>query len=168
MLALASAVVLSLVAAGCAPDEHVEIDVPAQVGKAFPEATAQQLQDAVTHAMAAAGASGAIVGVWAPWSGTLVTGLGVESPGSTEAVSEDMEFRVAQLTRPMTCDVLYAVAAEGTVRLDGLGREMGAGRSRSHRCHARTALRQHLGNRLVPSAALRTLPLEPIPRVEPA
>ncbi len=117
VLALASAVVLSLVAAGCAPDEHVEIDVPAQVGKAFPEATAQQLQDAVTHAMAAAGASGAIVGVWAPWSGTLVTGLGVESPGSTKAVSEDMEFRVAQLTRPMTCDVLYAVAAEDTVRL---------------------------------------------------
>jgi D-alanyl-D-alanine carboxypeptidase len=116
-LALASALVLSLVAAGCAPDEHVEIDVPAQVSADFPESTATQLQDAVTHAMTAAGASGAIVGVWAPWSGTLVTGLGVDSPSGSE-VTPDMEFRVAQLTRPMICDVLYAVAAEGTVRTD--------------------------------------------------
>ncbi|GAA3200247.1 serine hydrolase domain-containing protein [Microbacterium terregens] len=117
-LAFASAVALSLVATACAPDAHVEIDVPSQVAAALPDETVQQLQDAVTHAMTAAGASGAIVGVWAPWSGELVTGLGVESPAGTEPVTADMEFRVAQLTRPMICDVLYAVADEGAVRLD--------------------------------------------------
>ena len=59
-LALASLAAFSLALAGCAADESVEIDVPAQVDAAFPEATAQQLQDAVTQAMTAAGASGAI------------------------------------------------------------------------------------------------------------
>lgn len=117
-LALASVLAASLVITGCAPDEHVEIDVPPQADSAFPEPTAQQLQDAVTHAMTASGASGAIVGVWAPWSGTLVSGFGVESPTSTVPVTDDMEFRIAQVTRAMTCDVLYAVAQEGTVRIN--------------------------------------------------
>ena len=117
-LALASLAALSLVIAGCAADEHVEIDVPAQVDAAFPEATAQQLQDAVTHAMTAAGASGAIVGVWAPWSGTLVTGVGVESPTGSKPVTDDMEFRVGRVTRAMTCDILYQVAEEGLVRIN--------------------------------------------------
>jgi D-alanyl-D-alanine carboxypeptidase len=101
----------------CAADERVQIDVPAQVEAAFPEATATQLKDAVTHAMIASGASGAIVGVWAPWSGSLVDGVGVASPTGSTAVTADMEFRVAQVTRAMTCDVLYAVAEEGIVRL---------------------------------------------------
>ncbi|MET0828398.1 MAG: serine hydrolase domain-containing protein [Microbacterium sp.] len=117
-LALAAILATSVVISGCAPDAHVEIDVPAQVDAAFPDATAQQLQDAATHAMVAAGASGAIVGVWAPWSGTLVTGLGVESPTSSDAVTADMQFRIGQMTRAMTCDVLYAVAEQGTVRID--------------------------------------------------
>ena len=117
-LAIAAAIAVSVVITGCAADEHVEIDVPAQADAPFPEATAQQLQDAVTHAMTASGSSGAIVGVWAPWSGSLVTGVGVESPTSTQQVTEDMEFRIAQVTRSMTCDVLYALAEEGTLRVD--------------------------------------------------
>ena len=82
----------------------------ARTGRApFPEATAQQLQDAVSHAMVAAGASGAIVGVWAPWSGTLVTGLGVDVPASGSKPSRPTwSSASAQLTRPMICDVLYA------------------------------------------------------------
>lgn len=117
-LALASITAVSVVISGCAADEHVELDVPAQVDAAFPEATAQQLQDAVTHAMTAAGASGAIVGVWAPWSGTMIAGLGVESATSAEPVADDMRFRIAQVTRAMTCDVLYEVADAGIVRVN--------------------------------------------------
>ena len=116
-LALASIAALSLAIAGCAADEHVEVDVPAQVDAPFPDATAQQLQDAVTHAMTAAGASGAIVGVWAPWSGTLITGMGVESATDATAVTDDMEFRAGRVTRAMTCDILYQVADEGLVRI---------------------------------------------------
>lgn len=118
VLALASVLAASLLISGCAADEHVEIDVPPQADASFPEPTAQQLRDAATNAMTASGSSGAIVGVWAPWSGSLVEGLGVESPTSSEPVTDDMEFRVGQVTRAMTCDVLYAVAEEGTLRID--------------------------------------------------
>ena len=79
----------------------------------------EQLQGAVTHAMAATGSPGAIVGVWAPWSGAWVAGLGTRQPaGAGGAVSADQQFKAAQVTRAMTCDVLYTLAARGTVSLD--------------------------------------------------
>ncbi|MET0734996.1 MAG: serine hydrolase domain-containing protein [Microbacterium sp.] len=113
----AGVVALVVALAGCSADTHVELDVPAQADGSFADATQTQLQDAVTHAMAAAGASGAIVGVWAPWSGSWVAGVGTQRMGGGGSVTADMEFRAAQVTRPMTCDVLYALAAEGRVRL---------------------------------------------------
>jgi len=72
----------------------------------------------VTHAMAAAGASGAVVGVWVPWSGTWVTGIGTESATDSTPVDTSMVFRAADATRPMICDVLYSLASEGVVGLD--------------------------------------------------
>lgn len=117
-LAVAALTALSLVVAACSADESVDLDVPTQVDAAFPEATAQQLQDAIAQAMTASGASGAIVGVWAPWSGELVIGVGTQSPTGDTPVTADMPFRAGQVTRAMTCDVLYAVAGEGLVRLD--------------------------------------------------
>lgn len=117
-VAIAGALVLSLALAGCSADRHVTIDVPEQTDAAFSDELTQQLQDAVTQAMTATGSSGAIVGVWAPWSGSWVTGLGTESFDSTTAVSTDMVFRAARITRPMICDVMYQVAEEGTIELD--------------------------------------------------
>jgi D-alanyl-D-alanine carboxypeptidase len=105
--------------AACAGPAPAVIDLPSQTDAAFADETAQQLQDAVTHAMAATGSPGAIVGVWAPWSGSWVSGLGTEQPaGAGAAVSDDLQFRTAQITRAMTCDVLYSVAERGTVSLD--------------------------------------------------
>lgn len=112
-LAVAAAVAL----AGCSNVGAVELETPAQVDGSLPDATQQRLQDAVAHSMTAAGASGAIVGVWAPWSGSWVAGLGTQDVGGGAPITADMQFRVAQLTRPMTCDVLYALAAEGRVQL---------------------------------------------------
>jgi D-alanyl-D-alanine carboxypeptidase len=109
---------LAFALAGCAADAHVQIDSPPQVEASLPADTIQQLQDAVTAAMTATGSSGAIVGVWAPWSGTWVAGLGTETPGGSDPVSADDVFRAGQVTRAMTCDVLYRVAADGTVGLD--------------------------------------------------
>ena len=69
--------------------------------------------------MAATGSPGAIVGVWAPWSGAWVAGLGTRQPaGAGGAVSTDQQFQATQVTRAMTCDVLYALVARGTVSLD--------------------------------------------------
>ncbi|GAA1922220.1 serine hydrolase domain-containing protein [Microbacterium aoyamense] len=117
--AAASAVVALVVAlAACSVSPQTEVTLPPQVDRAFPDDVTAQFDDAVANAMAATGASGAIVGVWAPWSGAWTAGVGTQYPGSSDAVTTDMSFRVGQLTRPMTCDVLYAVAAEGRVNLD--------------------------------------------------
>lgn len=117
-LAVAAGIVaLALALGGCsASQSDVEPDLPAQVEADLPAATVEQLQSAVTAAMGAAGASGAIVGVWAPWSGTWIAGLGTQSAGGAE-VDADMVFRAADVTRAMTCDVLFRVADAGTVSL---------------------------------------------------
>ena len=118
VVAIAGALAALLALTGCALDAHVEVDVPPQVDAPFPDDVGQQLEGAVTSAMAATGSSGAIVGVWAPWSGTLVTGLGTESFADSTPISSDMAFRAGRLTRPMICDVLFEMAAAGTVKLD--------------------------------------------------
>lgn len=118
-VAVVGATVLALALTGCAgTSSSISYAGPAQVEGAFPEATQAQLNDAVTHAMAASGASGAIVGVWAPWSGSWVTGLGTQSPGDSTPVDAEMSFRIGDVTRLMTCDVLYALADRGIVKLD--------------------------------------------------
>ncbi|WP_045275103.1 serine hydrolase domain-containing protein [Microbacterium terrae] len=109
--------VSALVAVGCAPTGPVSVDTPEQVDVQLPDDTVAQLEDAVTSAMATTGASGAIVGVWAPWSGVWVEALGSQTPGGA-AVTADMTFPAGRMTRAMTCDVLYQVAAAGIVRLD--------------------------------------------------
>ena len=117
--AIAAAVVATLIAlSGCSAQQTVDIDVPAQTDATLPAETTADLEAAVTAAMTATGSSGAIVGVWAPWSGSWVAGLGTQSLAGGEAVSTDMNFRAADVTRAMTCDVLYRVAEEGTVSLD--------------------------------------------------
>lgn len=118
----ALAALAALVAAGaaltaCAPEPTIiEVDAPAQAPGALPDDARGQMDAAVQNAMAATGSSAAIAGVWAPWSGSWVAALGTDAGGAP--VDVDMSFRVADVTRMMTCDLLYAVAAEGTVALD--------------------------------------------------
>lgn len=115
--ALALTFALGLTA--CSSEETVTYVAPDQVDQALPEETTAQLQAAVENAMVHTGATGAIVGVWVPWSGTWVTGLGTQSVEDQTAVTADMSFRIGDSTRLMTCEVLYALADEGTVELDG-------------------------------------------------
>lgn len=116
--AVAATLAAVLALSGCSAPRTVEIDVPAQVDGALPEDTVTQLSDAVTRAMTASGASGAIVGVWAPWSGSWVSGLGTTSVEDSTEVDTDMAFRASRITRPMTCDVLYSLEAEGVLDVD--------------------------------------------------
>lgn len=117
--AVSVALAFVLVLAGCSPEQDVDLETPPQSDVSLPDATIEQLQDAVANAMTSTGASGAIVGVWAPWSGSWVAGLGTQSPAEGAAeVTADMQFRAGRITRPMICDVLYAAAAEGKVHLD--------------------------------------------------
>lgn len=118
-LALAAALAaLGAVLSACSGPPRVgELPLPAQVDGAIADATVAQLEAAVTAAMGSTGSSGAIVGVWAPWSGEWVTALGTQSFAGGE-VDADMTFRAGDVTRAMTCDVLFQVAADGTVSLD--------------------------------------------------
>ncbi|BDV32333.1 serine hydrolase domain-containing protein [Microbacterium terricola] len=111
---LAIAVSLS----GCADAESVPIDVPTQADGGFPDETGQRLQDAVAAAMTATGSTGAIVGVWAPWSGSWVDGIGTQSPTDDTPVTADLTFPVADVTRSMTCDVLYILDARKVLDAD--------------------------------------------------
>jgi D-alanyl-D-alanine carboxypeptidase len=115
--AISGVLACMLALAACSVDRHVDVEAPPQVEGSLPDETVQQLQDAVTHAMGVTGSSGAVVGVWAPWGGTWVTGLGTQRPDGGGDVDVDMQFRAGKLTRAMTCDILYQVADEGTVKL---------------------------------------------------
>lgn len=115
--AAAGAAVLGLVLTGCSSEESFSYTPPAQVDGALPDDTVAAMQAAVDNAVASSGASGAIVGVWVPWSGSWVAASGTQNRDGGE-LDTGMSFRVADVTRLMTCDVLYALADEGTVELD--------------------------------------------------
>lgn len=108
--AVAAGILAAILALCSCSAEGAGPDGPTQVDAAFPEQTQAPLQTALDAAVAASGATGAIVGVWAPWSGTWVAGAGVGHP--------DQVFRFADMTRPMTCDAMYSLAAAGAIRLD--------------------------------------------------
>jgi D-alanyl-D-alanine carboxypeptidase len=83
----------------------------------LPAAVQKQLSSAVQAAMKATASSGAIVMVTAPWAGTWTAALGTTTPGGKIPVTTDMTFRAGQITRAMTCDALYRVAASGQIEL---------------------------------------------------
>lgn len=117
--ALGGAVALAIALTGCSASEpEFTYTPPAQVEGKLPDDVTAQLQSAVDNAIVASGSTGAIVGVWVPWSGQWVTGVGTQSGGESEKVTADMSFRVADVTRLMTCDVLYGMADAGEIELD--------------------------------------------------
>ncbi|MCT1394838.1 beta-lactamase family protein [Microbacterium sp. p3-SID338] len=116
--AAATAAVLGLVLTGCSSEDTFSYTPPEQAEATLPDETVAALQGAVDNAIAASGASGAIVGIWVPWSGTWVAATGTQSKADGGELSTDMSFRIGDVTRLMTCDVLYALVDEGTVELD--------------------------------------------------
>lgn len=117
-LAVVCAIAVAIGVSACAPERISDIGVPAQVDGKLADETKAQLERAVTDAMAATGSSGAIVGVWVPWGGSWVSGLGTQSPSDDTPVAADMSFRVADVTRSMVCDALYEAANDHVVALD--------------------------------------------------
>lgn len=117
--AVGGAVALVLALTGCSASEpEFSYTPPKQVDAKLPADMTAQLQAAVENAMTATGATGAIVGVWVPWSGEWVAGLGTQGVGDDTKVTPEMSFRVGDVTRMMTCDVLYGMVDDGKVKLD--------------------------------------------------
>jgi D-alanyl-D-alanine carboxypeptidase len=116
--AVALASLVALVLGACTPYADATARLPQQVQGAFPSAIEGRLETAVTDAMKLAGASGALVGVWAPWSGSYTDGLGSTAINGSRPVTADMHFRIAANTTSMTCSVLLSLVDEGKVELD--------------------------------------------------
>jgi len=116
--AIGGALALGIALTGCTGAEaEFSYTPPEQVDAKLPDDVTGQLQAAVEQAIIASGSSGAIVGVWVPWSGEWVAGLGTQGKDGAK-VTSDMSFRIADVTRLMTCDVLYGLADDGKVELD--------------------------------------------------
>jgi len=115
--AAAAVVALTLSVAACAPEASVAIELPAQVEATLGDEVTAQLQTAMETAIAASGATGAIVDVRAPWSGTWTQAFGTSTADGAKVTTE-MPFKVGMVTRLMTCDVLYAMADADKVNLD--------------------------------------------------
>ncbi|MFT4235838.1 MAG: serine hydrolase domain-containing protein [Microbacterium sp.] len=113
----AALVVGSLVAAtACTPDQTSDEPSVEMADAKLSSDAIDQMTTVVEHGMAAAGAPGAIVAVWVPWAGTWEAGIGTTVPDGDE-VTTDMHFRIGDVTRAMTCDVLYDLVDEGKVSL---------------------------------------------------
>lgn len=117
--ALGAVAVLALALTGCSGEDTVTYTPPAQAEGELPDDTVTQLQAAVDQALEVTGTPGAVVGVWVPWSGTWVSATGTQGAASDAKVSADMSFRAATVTRMMTCDVLYGMADDKLIPLDG-------------------------------------------------
>lgn len=116
--ALAAVLALTIALAGCTASEPDPVNTPVADATPLPDDTAAQLQAAVQAALGTTGASGAVVGVWVPWSGEWVSGVGVVSTGATEPVTTDMSFRAGRITREMTCDALAGMVADRIVQYE--------------------------------------------------
>lgn len=113
---VAALLTASAVLAGCTQPSSTPSHAQASV--TLPNADASAIKTAVTDAMKLAGASGAIVGVWAPWAGQYTAGLGTTAIKGSEPVTVDMAWRVGSVTKPMTCTVLLSLVQQGRVALD--------------------------------------------------
>ncbi|MEV5040632.1 beta-lactamase family protein [Microbacterium sp. LMI1x-1-1.1] len=117
MLAAVTALGLAIGLGACAPaPDRVDIGVD-QVDGALPSDLTTQMQELTQTAMTSIGASGAIVSVSVPWSGEWTAGVGTSGVGGPK-VDPSMTFKAVNATRPMTCDLLYALVEKGTVKLD--------------------------------------------------
>lgn len=118
LIAACAVVLAALVTSACTGPAHELVPGPTQANGSLPSGVEKQLKTAVTDAMKLADASGAIAGVWAPWSGSWTAAEGTTARKGGKPMTTQMRFRIGQNTRSMTCTVLLALVDAGTVKLD--------------------------------------------------
>lgn len=93
--------------------------VPAAPSDPAPEDLAVALSALLAEAQDAAGSSGAVAGVWSPWAGGWESAVGSIGDAEATPVTTETQVRLGTGgTQAMTCDVVVALAEEGTVDLD--------------------------------------------------
>lgn len=124
-LVLVGGMVITL--GGCADPRVAPPVGPEQATGSLPADTVAALDAALEEGRTLAGASGALAGVWAPWSGQWLASPGSRGtsldaatgrPVGGGTLTTDMRFRIGTLTSSMTCTVLLRLAEEERVGLD--------------------------------------------------
>ncbi|WP_165759503.1 serine hydrolase domain-containing protein [Rathayibacter oskolensis] len=109
--------VLVLALAGCTGG--VASSVPDAPAGPVPDDLAIALSGFLGEAQGAAGATGAVAGVWSPWAGGWETAIGTLGDGDPTPMTTDASVRLGTGgTEAMTCSVVVALADEGRVDLD--------------------------------------------------
>ncbi|WP_345065907.1 serine hydrolase domain-containing protein [Leifsonia kafniensis] len=114
---LAVVISATLLLSGCTLAADAKTSERAEATTPFSSEITGQLEAALTGAMTQAGASGAIVGVWAPWAGAWTAAPGTTTLTGHEKLSTDMRFRIGTNTTAMTCTVLLKLVEEKRVAL---------------------------------------------------
>lgn len=84
-----------------------------------PDALAVALSGFLVEAQGAAGATGAVAGVWSPWAGGWETAVGSIGDAEATPVTTETHVRLGTGgTEAMTCDVVVALAEKGALDLD--------------------------------------------------
>lgn len=110
------AVLLALV--GCT-GTSAAVDVAAAPEQKVTEALSTELTGYLQQVQANAKSSGVIAGVWSPWAGSWESAVGTVSTTDTTPMTTDMHVRLGTGgTQAMTCQVVAALADEGTLDLD--------------------------------------------------
>lgn len=108
----------SLVLSACTTSADAETGGRAQVEAPFSAGITDRLDAALAEAITLSGASGAIAGVWAPWSGEWVVSPGTTTTDGSTPLTTDMRFRIGTNTTSMTCTVLLKLVDAGRVKLE--------------------------------------------------
>ncbi|BDZ54845.1 serine hydrolase domain-containing protein [Agromyces marinus] len=104
--------------AGCTSAGSPAVD-HGQVEGRLDSEVAERLDAALADAVRLSGSSGAVAGVWVPWSGTWTTGAGTVDfgDGATEATAST-GFQLAAGTGQVTCAIMLGMVDRGDLRLD--------------------------------------------------
>lgn len=109
---------VALALAGCTGTSSAVV-VAAAPEQQVSEALAGELTTFLQQVQADAKSSGAIAGVWAPGIGSWESAIGTVSGTDPTPMSTEMHVRLGTGgTQAMTCQVVAAIADEGTVDLD--------------------------------------------------
>ena len=118
MVAVAAALIGVLATAGCTAPVEPTVDYR-QVGSAYADDVAANLDAVLAEAVRLSGSSGGIAGVWSPWSGSWTGAVGKTGcdPGAP-AVTPETGFHLATVTTEVTCTVLARLVDSGVVDYD--------------------------------------------------